>query len=63
MHSRKGKHQPSHRFKPKDCKAKDDKALRLTILALAHEKYFDVFEPNINITHGRASEMLSKIMS
>jgi hypothetical protein len=39
------------------------KALRLTIAALAHERCFDIFEPNIHITHGRVSEMLSKVMS
>jgi hypothetical protein len=39
------------------------KAFRSTLSALAHERYFDVFEPNIHITHGRALEMLSKVMS
>jgi hypothetical protein len=44
-------------------KQKMTKAFRSTLSALAHERYFDVFEPNIHITHGRALEMLSKVMS
>ena len=43
-------------------KKKMTNTLRLTLSALAqHERYFDVFEPNIHITHGRTSEMLSKV--
>jgi hypothetical protein len=44
-------------------KQKMTKYLRSTIVALAHERYFDVFAPNLQMLHERASEMLSKVMS
>jgi hypothetical protein len=43
-------------------KQKMTKDLRSTIAALSQERYFDVFDPDVRISHERASEMLSKVM-